>query len=351
MTGPHPAVAATRVAVRRVLAQLARELVVDYPSDVQASAQAREPLVLSACSGGADSLALAAATAFEAPRLREPRMRAGAIVVDHGLQAGSAQVAQRAAQQCRAMGLDPVDVVRVDVGAGPGPEAAAREARYRAYDEAVRRHGAAAVLLGHTRDDQAEQVLLGLVRGSGTRSIAGMPARRDAVWRPFLGITRGQISQACRAQGLTPWQDPHNDDERFTRVRARRLLARLRAELDPAIDAALARTADLARADADALDAYARALIDGPDARPPGPGCRASDWGVGDLDGHPEAVRGRVWRLRAARLGIGNLSSAHVVALERLSRRRGVGPVSLPGGARAVRVEDRIHMQARGRVE
>ena len=333
-------------------------------------------MVLVACSGGADSLALAAATAFEAPRRG---IRAGALVVDHGLQPGSPEVALEAARQCEHLGLDPVEVytVTVDAGRGQGPEAAARAARHEAYAAAAREHGAAAVLLGHTRDDQAEQVLLGLVRGSGTRSLGGMAPRRGILHRPFLALTRAQTEQACAAQGLTPWADPHNDDERFTRVRARRLLASLRAELDPALDAALARTADLARADADALDAYALALagpqeppvaqepaeslerlapLEPPEPprpqEPPGLAAVADTvWECAALSGHPPAVTGRVWRIRAARLGIGALTSAHVQALEELARRRGLGPTSLPGGWRALRRGDRIHIEPPGRVE
>src|SRR5690606_20312838 len=110
-------------------------------------------LVLVALSGGADSLALAAATAFEAPRAH---LRAGAVIVDHGLQAASTEVAERAAEQARALGLDPVVVVRVQVGSAGGPEAAARDARYAALVETIQTTDAAALLLGHTLDDQAE---------------------------------------------------------------------------------------------------------------------------------------------------------------------------------------------------
>src|SRR5580692_10028441 len=154
--GPHPAVAQARACVRRCLGDL-------EPGD----------LILAACSGGADSLALAAALAHEAPRLG---LRAGGVTVDHGLQAGSARQAAAVAALLAGLGLDPVRSVRVAVAAAAGhggPEAAARAARYDALDEAARSTGAVAVLLGHTRDDQAETVLLGLARGSGARSLAG----------------------------------------------------------------------------------------------------------------------------------------------------------------------------------
>ncbi|HLS40437.1 MAG TPA: tRNA lysidine(34) synthetase TilS, partial [Ornithinicoccus sp.] len=248
MAGPAPEVAATRVAVRRALAAT--------------GLTGRRVLV--ACSGGADSLALAAATAFVVPR---DGGTAGAVVVDHGLQAHSAQVAEAAASQCRSLGLEPVEVVRVTVtSTGEGPESAAREHRLAALTDAAERLGAAGVLLGHTRDDQAEQVLLGLARGSGARSLAGIPPVRPAragsavqLVRPFLALPRTTTEGTCRELGLQPWSDPHNTDEGFARVRARRVLPVLERELGPGITAALARTADLLRDDADALDDAARA--------------------------------------------------------------------------------------------
>lgn len=319
MTGPPPAVAATRVAVRRALMPLA-----GTPGPAGAG---EGPLVLVACSGGPDSLALAAATAFEAPKAG---VRAGALVIDHRLQEGSAQVAASAADRCRALGLTPVVVLDVDVTPdGRGPEAAARHARHAALEAGAQELGACAVLLGHTRDDQAEQVLLGLARGSGARSLAGMAQQRDHLLRPFLSLSREQTRRACEAQGLQPWQDPHNDDPRFTRVRVRRALDVLEGELGPGLAAALARSADLARADADALDAYAdEAAAQLPVAGP---------WPVARLSAPPQAVRTRVWRALAARRGVGALASIHVTALEGLLRRRGRGPVDLPGGWRVRR--------------
>ncbi len=313
MTGPSPAVAATRVAVRAALADVTEG-----------------GLVLVACSGGADSLALAAATAFEAPRRG---VRAGAVVVDHGLQAGSEQVAARTAAECARLGLDPVSVVRADIEAhaadrhaGGGPEAIARAARYAALAEAADEPGAAAVLLGHTRDDQAEQVLLGLVRGSGARSLAGMPRRRGVFVRPLLDLPAATTRQACADLGLQPWSDPHNSDQRFARVRARAMVEVLEAKLGPGVGAALARSARLLRADADALDRLAaRAAADL--GEPP--------WPVGDLAGLDPAVRGRVWRVlaRAAGVPLGALSLRHVEEAEKLvCDYRGQGGISWPGG-------------------
>ena len=240
--GPHPAVAQARAGVRRCLGDL-------EPGD----------LVLAACSGGADSLALAAALAHAAPRLG---LRCGGVTVDHGLQDGSDAQAARVAATLGAMGLDPVRRVRVTVdglpGAG-GPEAAARQARYTALDQVAHETGAAVVLLGHTLDDQAETVLLGLARGSGTRALAGMPARRGRFRRPLLGLSRATLREACLAQRLDPWDDPHNGDPSFARVRVRhQVLPALEEALGPGIAGALARSAAQLSADCEALDAIAR---------------------------------------------------------------------------------------------
>ena len=284
-------------------------------------------LALVAVSGGADSLALAAAASFVAPR---DGWRAGAVVVDHGLQPGSGEVAEAAAGACRALGLDPVLVVRAEVGAGGGPEDAARTARYAALTRAADDCGADAVLLGHSRDDQAETVLLALARGSGTRSLAGMAAVRDLWRRPLLDLPRTTTRAACAALGLTPWDDPHNADPRFARVRARALLPLLERELGPGLVAGLARTAALAREDADALDAIAAAAHD----RPGG-----ADLAVADLLTLAPAVRRRVLRRAAGRA----LTSTQVAAVDALvTDWHGQGPVSLPGGGSVVRERGRL---------
>lgn len=324
MPGPAPAVAATRVAVRRWL---------------RAAGLPPGALVLVACSGGADSLALAAAVAHVAPR---ERLGAGAVVVDHGLQVGSAGVAARAAGLLEGLGLR-TEVVRVQVQeTAAGPEADARRERYAALAEVAGRLGAAAVLLGHTRDDQAEQVLLGLARGSGARSLSGMPPQRalgtaDVVLgRPLLAVTRAQTWQACADQGLEPWQDPHNSDERYARVRARLAVDDLGTRLGAGVVQGLARSADLLRDDADALDAAAEAayLELG---EPP--------WEAGRLTGVPRALRTRLWRRLALAAGSPgtDLTSEHLLAVDSLvTAWRGQGPLHLPGGVRALREGDRV---------
>ncbi|MHB8450889.1 MAG: tRNA lysidine(34) synthetase TilS, partial [Mycobacteriales bacterium] len=232
MSGPPPALAAVRVAVRVALA--------DLPGDAR---------VLVALSGGADSLALLAASLHERPG------RTAAAGGDHGWSPDSAGRAAEVAAVAGLAGADQVAVLTVPVTTG---EAAAREERYRALTAEAGRQRAAAVLLGHTRDDQAETVLLGLARGSGARSLAGMARCRGVFRRPLLDLPRATTRAACAAAGLSPWQDPANTDPRFARARVRgHLLPVLEAELGPGVGAALARTADLLRDDADALDALA----------------------------------------------------------------------------------------------
>ncbi|GGC93572.1 hypothetical protein GCM10011512_20740 [Tersicoccus solisilvae] len=297
---------------------------------------------LVACSGGADSLALAAAAAHLA---RRGDARVGAVVVDHGLHPDSAAIAARAAEQCIALGLAPVTVERVGVEqAGEGLEAAARRARYAAFDAAARRAGARAVLLAHTLDDQAEQVLLGLLRGSGTRSLAGIPPRRGPYRRPFLdpelGLDRADTERVCTAEGLTWWDDPANHDPAHTRSRIRAtVLPLLARELGPGVAAALARTAAIAARDADHLDAEAAALLDRIGRR--GPGRCALP--IADLRAAPAALLPRVLAAAAAEAGAGPLSRERIVALETLVAPRAAGgpgspgPVQLPGGVTAWR--------------
>lgn len=310
--GPHPAVADVRRVVREALA------------DVSAGG-----LVLAACSGGADSLALAAALGFVAPRLG---LKGGLVTVDHQLQAGAHERALAVAAMAPGLGLDTGEVLTVQVGDVGGPEAAARDARYAALAEAADRAGAVAVLLGHTRDDQAETVLLGLARGSGPRSLSGMAPVQGRYRRPFLGLGRATTVAACAALGLDVWDDPHNDDPRFTRVRVRKqVIPHLEAELGPGVADALARTAELAREDADALDQWAESALQD---------CALSDidgqvaLAVQGLEGLPDAVRRRVLRRAAIAAGAppGALGAVHVRALDRLiTHWNGQKGVDLPG--------------------
>jgi tRNA(Ile)-lysidine synthase len=293
---------------------------------------AGRPLVLVALSGGPDSLALAAATAFEAPRAG---LRAGAVIVDHGLQPGSADAAAQAARQAEALGLNPVLSRSVVVGTDGGPEAAARTARYAALAAAAEETGAVAVLLGHTLDDQAETVLLGLARGSGAGSLKGMVARGELYGRPLLGIRRSTIEQFCADAGLEPWHDPQNLDESFTRVRVRRtVLPLLERELGPGVVEALGRTAAQLREDAEALDHFAEEGIEEL--------AEHAEAGISlpvkALAANPAALLHRIIRLAVdAEFGV-SLSRTHTLEVARLvTEWRGQGPLDLPG----VRVERR----------
>ncbi|MFF3553772.1 tRNA lysidine(34) synthetase TilS [Streptomyces tsukubensis] len=309
------------------------------PASHAAATAATGPLVLVACSGGADSMALASALAFEARKLN---IRAGGITVDHGLQDGSDLRAAEVASRLSAMGLDPVEAVSVRVGRDGGPEAAARDARYGALDAAAERHGAVAVLLGHTRDDQAETVLLGLARGSGIRSLSGMAAvsgHRRRYRRPFLELDRQTARKACMVQALPVWDDPHNADPAYTRSRLRHEgLPALEKALGKGVVEALARTAQLSRDDADALDTWAA----------------DADAAVRDETGHlecaklyalPPAVRRRVLRRAVIDAGspAGSLFARHIEEVDRLiTGWRGQGAINLPGRVEARRQSGRL---------
>ncbi|AAZ56930.1 tRNA lysidine(34) synthetase TilS [Thermobifida fusca] len=323
MSGPPPPVALVRTAVRRALR--------DLPAG---------SLVLVACSGGPDSLALAGATAFVAPRLG---LRAGGVTVDHGLQEGSAERADTVAALLRNLGFDPVERVSVTVGTAGGPEAAARSARYAALEKTADVHQAAAVLLGHTRDDQAETVLLRLARGSGARSLAAMATRTGRYLRPFLDVDRRTVHEAASLMGFEPWSDPHNTDPAYTRSRVRHeALPVLERVLGPGITEALARTATLLRDDADALDAWADQA-----QQQVGRGPTALD--AAGLAGLPRAIRTRLLRRIALAAGCpaGALTAEHVFALDRLvTEWRGQSHVDLPGARRGRRHDGQIIVSA-----
>jgi tRNA(Ile)-lysidine synthase len=297
--------------------------------------------VLVALSGGPDSLALAAAVAFEASRVG---VRAGAVIVDHQLQNGSDAVAERAAEQARALGLDPVRVVAADVAAGGSREAAARDARYDALAAVAAEMGAGAVLLGHTLDDQAETVLLGLARGSGGGSLQGMAPVAGLYRRPLLGIRRSTTVQACADGGLEAWADPHNADPAYTRVRVRRaVLPVLEAELGPGVAEALARTAEQLREDEDAfatmIDEVAEELAEHIDSGIAVP--------VAVLAANPAALRQRIIRFVVqSEFGV-SLSRAHTLEIARLvTDWHGQGPLDVPGISIA-RAGGRIEFRAR----
>lgn len=263
MAGPPPIIARARTAVRAALTTRLEALADDT------AAGGLAPRLLVGVSGGADSLALLVTTCWVGAKMG---LETEAVIIDHGLQEDSAQVAERARTQAEQLGAGAhVIRVRVEQSAPGGVENAARTARHDALDRLLEDRGGLALLLGHTLDDQAEQVLMGLARGAGPRALAGIPRSRGAILRPFLGTGRDErtalrhadTEEICRLHDLSWWQDPMNADESMLRARVRhRALPLLREILGEQIDENLARTAELVRPDADHLDAEAAELLE-----------------------------------------------------------------------------------------
>lgn len=299
-----------RAAVREDLKQLA-------PGD----------LVLVACSGGADSVALSLALLDVAA---EFAIRVGAISIDHQLQPGSRERAEEVVSWLKELGAEPAEAISVKVGNQGGVEAAARTARYAALDDAADRHRAAAIYLGHTASDQAETVLLGLARGSGSRSLSGMAQVVGRYRRPLLHLTREEVRNEVNQSTFPIWDDPHNEDSRFARVRVRKIMPEIEVQLGPGVEAALVRSAALLRDDADALDHFAdEAFVKV---------ATGGEIDVAALMSHPRAMRTRVIKRFASENGLPPLTAEHIDAVEALaSRWKGQGPVALPGHVDAFR--------------
>lgn len=290
--------------------------------------------VIVGVSGGADSLALAAGAVWCGRRVEAlAGLELSAVIVDHGLQDGSAAIAARAAEQVRDLGM-PASVVEVRVAEhGDGPEAEARDARYQALQAVPD----AVVLVGHTLDDQAETVLLGLARGSGTRSLAGMAQRQGRLLRPLLGIRRRETEAACREAGLEWWSDPHNTDPTYSRSRLRSAMATLGDALGPSLAESLARTAELCRADADLLDEMAAKLLSAA-SRPEGAIAVAS------LETVERALCDRVLLTWLRREGACDISAANVRAVAGLvTDWRGQKGVDVPAG-RVIRTAGQLRL-------
>ena len=293
-------------------------------------------VVIVACSGGADSLALAYALSKEAEKLS---VKVVAVTIDHQLQANSRNQAEVVLAQCASMGIVSGEIIPVKVDITDGMEASARRARYLALDEACKRHSATKVFLGHTQDDQAETVLLGLARGSGTRSLSGMAPVMGKYIRPLLSITRRQTVAACEDAKLNPWHDPHNLDKQYLRVRVRlEALPVLEATIGPGVSAALARSAALMRDDADALDEWASREFQDVDPQ---------SMEISALADLPRALRTRLIRAGIYACGApqGSINANHVSAVESLvTSWHGQGEVALPGGVKARRKSGRLSL-------
>jgi len=294
--------------------------------------------VLVAVSGGADSLALASAILTES---KEFAITPIAVTIDHQLQGGSGAQAEKVENQLKEMGYGKVLLQKVVVTTESGLEAGARDARYQALSTCAAQEKATKVFLGHTRDDQAETVLLGLARGSGTRSLSGMAIENGIYIRPLLQITREETVLACNEVGVEPWNDPHNGSTEFSRVRVRtEILPVMEEKLGPGIAAALSRSASILRDDADALDAIAQTEISHSDL---------ANLDCEHLATLARAIRSRVLRaaIYAAGAPSGSITADHLAGVEALvTSWRGQGPLSLPGGVKVERISGRLSLLA-----
>ena len=296
--------------------------------------------VLVAASGGADSSALAAALLLEC---KTKSIKVIALIIDHGLQKNSADVTHETKRTLTKIGYENIEIRRVSVEITDGLEASARRARYQALNDVANSHNAVAVFLGHTKDDQAETVLLGLSRGSGSRSLSGMAARVDRYRRPLLSITRAQTEAACEEAGIKFWQDPHNQSMEFTRVRVREVvLPTMEKEIGPGISDALARSAKLLRDDADALDYLSDEIFSK---------LEPASLEISKLESQPRAIRTRILRRAIYLAGApqGSLSAEHIEPVEALiTAWKGQGPISLPGGVTVARISGRLSLSKSG---
>ena len=295
--------------------------------------------VLVAVSGGADSLALAAALV---PETKNALFNLIGVTIDHQLQKGSGEQAAKVQAQLYELGISQTEVIKVDVEIVDGLEASARRARYAALDDVAQKHHAKIIFLGHTLNDQAESVLLGLARGSGARSLSGMARCNGKYCRPLLEITRSETLAACAENNLTPWVDPHNSDSQFARVRVRTdALPTLEKSIGPGITEALARSADLLRDDADALDDWANQVAVDLDL---------ADLEISQLVELPKAIRTRLLRkaIYAAGAPIGSITADHVASVEAfVTSWHGQGACSLPGGVKVSRISGRLSLLSR----
>lgn len=292
--------------------------------------------ILMAVSGGADSLALALGTVKENIIQSHPA-ELFAIIINHNLQAGSKEVALKSKSILNQLGIENVEIVDITVNITDGMEASARRARYDAIDEYANKIGAGRIFLGHTKDDLAENVLLGLARGSGTRSLSGMAVVVGNYVRPLLDISRETTELACKENEIDFWIDPHNNDEKYLRARVRHsILPLMEEKLGPGIVEALARSSRILREDADALDEIAVDVMNKTDTLE-----------VDNLRALPRAVRARVLRRMIYEAGApsGSISADHLAPVEALiTEWHGQGEISLPGGVKVSRISGRISL-------
>jgi tRNA(Ile)-lysidine synthase len=301
-------------------------------------------------SGGADSVALTDALAS----LRRRRgFRLVAAHLDHGLRPGSADDAAFCAALCESLGV-PLRVARADVRGRAarergGLEQAARRERYACLRRVAEEERAVAVAVAHTRDDQAETLLLRLLRGAGATGLAAMRPRSGDLLRPLLGVSRAEVLDHLRTRGLSWREDPSNLDPAHRRNRVRHeLLPWLEERFNPSVRAALARTASLLADEADHVRAEAEALL-ARIAREEGDALLVARV---PLAGAPTAVARAAIRLAVGRKGgLGRVGAVHVERVLQLAR--GKAPsgrrLPLPGGreARFTRADVRFEKRAK----
>jgi tRNA(Ile)-lysidine synthase len=289
--------------------------------------------VLVGASGGPDSTVVAdlAARWSAAGRLGPVTL----LYVDHGLRPGSAADGDRIAALAGQLGVA-AEVRTVEVDRSRASlEAAARSARYRAFDQLARERGARWVLLGHTATDQAETVVMRLIRGTGITGLAAIPPRRGRYLRPLLEVTREQVEAYLSGRGLPHISDPMNDDPQFTRNRVRDRIMPLLVAENPAVVDALCRVAAAAREQSELVDDLASELL----ARARRSGGLACEL----LRTAPPAVAKRAISLAAG----GQLGADHLAQLVALiaGPAAGTRSIDLPGG-RAVREYETLHLVA-----
>lgn len=292
-------------------------------------------LVLVGCSGGADSLALVWTTSVVGKRLE---LKTGAVIVDHQLISESNDVAQNAKKQCEELGIEKVIIKKVEVNqTNEGLEAAARIARYEAFENVLHETNAKVILLAHTQDDQAETVLMRLTRGSGAKSLSGMSAISGKYLRPFLHLRKKIVHDSLDVIGMKAWQDPANFDNQYLRVKVRQeLMPKLIEVLGEGAISSLDKTSQLLRLDNQALDDLAQKFVDAQDD------VKKNGLKVKELENLPEAIRTRVLKICAVASGVhpGPFSFEHIEAIDALVKNwHGQGNVDLPGFIQATRVD------------
>jgi tRNA(Ile)-lysidine synthase len=322
----------------------ASQTVVSMRNSVEGCLEPDTDSIVVGLSGGPDSLVLTAIAVWVGVR---SGFTVHAVVVDHGLQEDSQQIASNAVIAANALGVTSVEIRHVVVGSDGGMEMAARTARRVALRDAA---GARPILLGHTANDQAETVLLRLLRGSGAHSLSAMSACSPPWHRPFLAHPRSDItvavSELLAPAGIKPWQDPHNFDQTFSRVKMRKHLDMLTADFGPSIVSGLVRSADMLRVDDQALDQVAARHFQGAVISPV-----ETSMAIEELEVVPAAIRARLIKMLYDQLAAGTrenspLTHQHVMTIDALvSRWSGQGEIALPLGVSAKREYGRLTLK------